>query len=38
MLDNTIICEGDDLQKSLNYIDENRQLPVEIEDNLECNI
>lgn len=31
MLDNTIICEGDDLQKSLNYIDENRQLPVEIE-------
>ena len=31
ILDNTIICEEDDLQKSLNYIDENRELPIEIE-------
>lgn len=31
ILDNTIICKDDDLQKSLNYIDENRELPAEIE-------
>lgn len=31
ILDNTIICEGEDLQESLNYIDENRELPIEIE-------
>lgn len=31
ILDNTIICEEDDLQKSLNYIDETRELPIEIE-------
>lgn len=29
--DNTLICENDDLQTSLNYINENRQLPDEIE-------
>ncbi len=31
ILDNTIICKDDDLQKSLNYMDENRELPAEIE-------